>query len=128
MWREKYSQKVDSIKRLLLINFISSSFLDEKILDTYDDVESKDRDREIYTFYTRDHLFSYIRHVMSNEDVQRFVNDTFHIMEDLAKLSHVEVFENRVEVVTKLVKNLQFEYFKDLKRKKEKVTGRIRKK
>ena len=64
---------------------------------------------------------------MSNEDVQRFVNDIFHIMEDLAKLSHVEAFENRVEVVTKLVKNLQFEYFKDLKRKKEKVTGRIRK-
>ncbi len=118
--RKKYSQKVDSIKRLLLINFISSSFLDEKVLDTYDDVESKDRDREIYTFYTRDHLLSYIRHVMSSEDVQRFVNDTFYIMEDLAKLSHVEVFENRVKVVTKLVKNLQFEYFKDLKRKKEK--------
>ena len=53
---------------------------------------------------------------MSNADVQRFVNDTFYIMEDLAKLSHVEVFENRVKVVTKLVKNLQFEYFKDLKK------------
>jgi hypothetical protein len=131
----KHSQlKLDALKRNLLVKFITSSIVDNNILDTIENPIGENgidtRIVETIKLASKEHalredLLTYVSITMPSEDVCRWHTYAFDIIGDLSRLNHHDALKHREQSITKFIQELKVEYFKTFmkRRKRDKSTN-----